>query len=113
MTLFRTTGLFIALGFLGFVAWLSYDSLSEAFGSGPPYYSRTTNMDKWHNPIPGLVMLDGLALLIGAAAVQLYRRRSSEQQALESVPEPDPASDDELPDSDAELGSFDERVGRV
>ncbi len=97
MTIFRTTGLLIALGFVGFVGWLSYDSLNEAYGSGPPYYSRTTNMDKWHNPIPGLVMLDGLALLMGAAAVQLYRRRSSEQRALESVPEPSPTagSDDD------------------
>lgn len=90
MTLFRTTGLFISLCFLGFVSWLSYDSLHEAFGSGPPYYGRTANMDKWHNPIPGLLMLDGLALLMSAAAVQLYRRRRSEQQALSSVPEPDP-----------------------
>ena len=92
MTLFRTTGLFIALCFLAFVSWLSYDSLREAFGSGPPYYSRTTNMDKWQNPIPGLLMLDGLALLMSAAAVQLYRRRRSEQQALSSVPEPEPAA---------------------
>ena len=104
MTLFRTTGLFISLCFLGFVSWLSYDSLREAYGSGPPYYSRTTNMDKWHNPIPGLLMLDGLALLMSAAAVQLYRRRRSEQQALSSVPEPDPAAfteSEDDPDADA------------
>ena len=90
MTLFRTTGLLIALCFFGFVSWLSYDSLREAYGSGPPYYGRTVNMDKWHNPIPGLLMLDGLALLMGAAAVQLYRRRRNERLALESVPEPAP-----------------------
>jgi hypothetical protein len=97
MNLFRTTGLLSALCFFGFVSWLSYDSLREAFGSGPPYYGRTVNMDKWHNPIPGLVMLDGLALLMGAAAVQLYRRRRSERQALESVPEPDPTPPEEPP----------------
>ena len=40
-------------------------SLQEAFGTGPPYYGRTTNMDKWHNPIPFLAVLDlGLAGLI-------------------------------------------------
>ena len=110
MTIFRTTGLLSALGFLAFVSWLSYDSLNDAFGSGPPYYSRTTNMDKWSNPVPGLLMLDGLALLIGAAAVQLYRRRRNEKTALESVPEPDPETD--APDL-AELGPLDESVGRV
>mgnify|MGYP000361348859 CR=1 FL=1 len=66
MTLFRTTGLVSALCFFGFVSWLSYDSLHEAYGSGPPYYGRTVNMDKWQSPIPGLLMLDGLALLMGA-----------------------------------------------
>ena len=71
MTLFRTTGLVSALCFFGFVSWLSYDSLHEAYGSGPPYYGRTVNMDKWHNPIPGLLMLDGLALLMSALAVLL------------------------------------------
>lgn len=94
MTLFRTTGLLSALCFFGFVSWLSYDSLHEAYGSGPPYYGRTVNMDKWHNPIPGLLMLDGLALLMGAAAVQLYRRRRSERLALEAVPEPEPDAAD-------------------
>ena len=97
MNLFRTTGQISALCFLGFVSWPSSDSLREEFGSGPPYYGRTVNMDKWHNPIPGLVMLDGLALLMGAAAVQLYRRRRSERQALESVPEPDPTPPEEPP----------------
>lgn len=27
-------------------AWINFSALSEAYGSGPPYYSRTTNMDK-------------------------------------------------------------------
>jgi hypothetical protein len=101
VTLFRTTGLLIGLLFLGFAGWLSYDSLNEAFGSGPPFYGRTVNMDKWHNPIPGLLMIDGLAVLMCAAAVQMYRRRSSERQALEQVPAPSADVDDydeELPD---------------
>jgi len=101
MTLFRTTGLLSALCFFGFVSWLSYDSLREAYGSGPPYYGRTVNMDKWHNPLPGLLMLDGLALLMGAAAVQLYRRRRRERLALESVPEPELESEPGDSDDDS------------
>lgn len=85
MTLFRTSGLLSALALLGFVAWLNYDALSEAYGSGPPYYSRTTNMDKWNNPVPGLVAIDGLSLLVVAAAVALYRRRKAERAAVEAV----------------------------
>lgn len=78
MKWFRTTGLLSALLLLGFVGWLNYDSLREAFGSGPPYFGRTTNMDKWQNPIPGLLMVDALALLIFAVAVQMFRRRRTE-----------------------------------
>lgn len=85
MTLFRTSGLLSALALLGFVAWLNYDALSEAYGSGPPYFGRTTNMDKWHNPVPGLVAIDGLALLVAAAAVAMYRRRKAERAAVEAV----------------------------
>jgi hypothetical protein len=85
MTLFRSTGLICALAFLGLVAWLNYDALTEAYGSGPPYYSRTTNMDKWHNPLPGLVAIDAIALLVVAAAVAMFRRRGAERAAVEAV----------------------------
>jgi hypothetical protein len=43
-------------------------NLSEAFGSGPPYYGRTTNMDKWSNPLPVLAGVD----LLGVFAVAAY-----------------------------------------
>ena len=85
MTLFRSTGLLAALAFMGFVGWLNYDALSEAYGSGPPYYSRTTNMDKWHNPLPGLLALDGIAILVVAAAVAMFRRRGAERAAVLAV----------------------------
>lgn len=85
MTLFRSMGLLCALAFFGFVAWLNYDALSEAYGSGPPYYSRTTNMDKWHNPLPGLIAIDGIAILVVAAAVAMFRRRIAERAAVEAV----------------------------
>lgn len=85
MTLFRTTGLLSAIALLGFVAWLNYQELHEAYGSGPPYHGRTVNMDKWSDPLPGLLMLDGISLLIGAAAVQMFRRRRAERAAIEEV----------------------------
>jgi hypothetical protein len=42
--------------------WFNYVSLNEAYGSGPPYYSRTTNMDKWVNPLPVLIPLNVVVL---------------------------------------------------
>lgn len=42
------------------VAYINVEALSTAFGEGPPYYGRTTNMDKWTNPIPMLLALDAL-----------------------------------------------------
>ena len=52
--------------------WFNYASLIEAFGSGPPYYSRSTNMDKWSNPLPLLIPLD---IIICTAVYLLLRRR--------------------------------------
>jgi hypothetical protein len=85
MTLFRTTGLLSALALLGFVGWLNYEQLNEAYGSGPPYYNRTVHMEKWSNPLPGLLMIDAVCLLVGAAAVQLFRRRRAERAAVEEI----------------------------
>ena len=47
---------------LSFLAYVNYDAIVGAFGDGPPYYGRTTNMDKWANPIPTLLGVDLLAL---------------------------------------------------
>jgi len=55
------------------LVWLNYTILSEAYGSGPPYYSRSTNMDKWVNPLPVLIPVDALAL--AAVAILFQRRR--------------------------------------
>jgi hypothetical protein len=51
-------------GVIIIAAWLNYAHLAEAFGSGPPYYGRTTNMDKWTNPIPTLMAIDAAAALL-------------------------------------------------
>ena len=45
--------------------WLEY------YSDGPPYYGRTTNMDKWESPVMGLVIADAihLALLVGFGTI--------------------------------------------
>ena len=85
MLRFRATGLVIGLCFFAFLMWFNVDTLREHFGSGPPYFSRTTNMDKWHNPLPGLLALDGIAILVVAAAVAMFRRRGAERAAVLAV----------------------------
>ena len=60
--------------------WLEY------YSDGPPYYGRTTNMDKWESPVMDLVTTDAihLALLVGFATIarRLWR---TEGAARESV----------------------------
>jgi len=41
-----------------FIGYVNVDAFLGAFGDGPPYYGRTTNMDKWENPIPLLAVID-------------------------------------------------------
>ncbi|MDP5008219.1 MAG: hypothetical protein NWQ13_04340 [Glaciimonas sp.] len=54
-----------------FVSYINVDAIIGAFGDGPPYYGRTTNMDKWENPIPLLAVVDILAIVIVGIAVRL------------------------------------------
>ncbi|WP_244827902.1 hypothetical protein [Caballeronia sp. TF1N1] len=51
-------------------------NLYEAFGSGPPYYSLTTNMDKWSSPVPMLALVDAVAIAITAIVLLLLKRGS-------------------------------------
>jgi multisubunit Na+/H+ antiporter MnhC subunit len=88
MTLFRGTGVLVALGLVGLAAYINVQSLVEAYGSGPPYFGRTTNMDKWSSPLPALLMLDALVLLIAVVAILQFLRRKQEHAALSTVPEP-------------------------
>jgi hypothetical protein len=54
----------LAMALLGVVGWINYENLEEAYGSGPPHYGRTTNMDKWSDPRPALLILDAVTLIV-------------------------------------------------
>ena len=67
----------LSVAALCLMVYVNYDNISGAFGSGPPYYDRTTNMDKWQNPLPYLLGLDLIALagivLLSRWALKLWR----------------------------------------
>ena len=50
-------------------------NLIEAYGSGPPYYSRTTNMDKWENPLPILFSIDAIAAAVITLSFLIVNKR--------------------------------------
>ena len=54
---------------------LNWLLLDELYGSGPPYYGRTTNMDKWTSPWPDLAILDAMLLVVVAGLLFYARRR--------------------------------------
>ncbi len=56
------------------VGYVNAAVLLDAYGSGAPYYGRTTNMDKWENPLPWLVVGDLVALGICWGVWRLGRR---------------------------------------
>ncbi|MGF6968311.1 hypothetical protein OKW43_005339 [Paraburkholderia sp. WC7.3g] len=49
-------------------------NLNEAYGSGEPYFSRTTNMDKWSDPLPVLAVVDSVVVVVVAGGFFLWRR---------------------------------------
>ena len=57
--IFYSIGLFILIG----LVFINYAVLMEAYGSGPPYYGRTTNMDKWVSPLPRLAIIDIIGII--------------------------------------------------
>jgi hypothetical protein len=59
---------------LGGLVYLHVAWIGEAYGAGPPYYGRTTNMDKWSDPLPRLLVIDlGALALVGVVARRLRR----------------------------------------
>jgi hypothetical protein len=63
------------LALAGSIIAFNVININEAFGDGPPYYGRTTNMDKWFNPLPVLATVDSLGVLVIAACIYFMRRR--------------------------------------
>ncbi len=79
----RRALLVVALAYGAVLAILDAALLDEAYGSGPPYYGRTTNMDKWDSPAPLLALLNGGALLFGlAVAFVLCRGMGTPRRGL-------------------------------
>lgn len=73
----------LSIALVGCLAWVTYDVALESYGSGPPYYGRTTNMDKWTNPAPGLLAIDlpGLGVAGGLVYLGLRLRRAGGRSA--------------------------------
>ncbi|NML29675.1 hypothetical protein HHL14_02355 [Paraburkholderia sp. G-4-1-8] len=64
----------VLFAFIAAVIVFNAINLNEAYGRGEPYYSRTTNMDKWSDPLPILAAVDGAAVILIAGGVFLWRR---------------------------------------
>jgi hypothetical protein len=56
-----------------------YIILTEAYGSGPPYYGRTENMDKWVNPFPGLIYVNFAGIGFVAFFVWVFKKIDSKR----------------------------------
>ncbi len=63
----------LVLTLLLVVLCLNATNLIDAYGSGSPYYGRTTNMDKWNDPLPWLLPLD--VIVIVAVLALIFRNR--------------------------------------
>jgi hypothetical protein len=70
----------LMLGVLALCLSVDWAICSEAYGAGPPYYGRTTNMDKWQDPMGRLVVVNvtgfGLAAALGFG---LWRLRGAKR----------------------------------
>lgn len=67
----------VAAPLLALGAWINASMITEAYGDGPPYYGRSTNMDKWSDPTRYLIGLDAVLLGAVGAAFWWARRRPS------------------------------------
>ncbi len=70
--------LIVAICLFAFGVYINYINLDEAFGSGSPYYNRTTNMDKWENPIPFLLLIDMVIIVVIAIIAKLVFSKSKD-----------------------------------
>jgi hypothetical protein len=60
----------------GMAIWQCSLALMEAYGSGAPYYSRTTNMDKWASPMPFVMIVLVATIIITLMLWWLSRRNT-------------------------------------
>lgn len=61
----------------GIVAVVAFNgiNLMEAYGGGAPHYARTTNMDKWVDPLPTLYITDSVTVALAAGYLLGTKRR--------------------------------------
>jgi hypothetical protein len=52
------------------------DALVDAYGANPPYYSRSTNMDKWTSPWPPILFVIGSCIVVVAITFWIWRATS-------------------------------------
>jgi len=52
-------------------------SYLEYYGDGPPYFGRTTNMDKWQSPVVELLVMNALGLAWVSLVVYGALRRAN------------------------------------
>jgi hypothetical protein len=74
----RTVRLFVGVSWLvTLVMVIAFNAINliEAYGSGAPYYSRTTNMDKWTNPLPVLGAVDAVTIGLTVVYFRWMRRK--------------------------------------
>ena len=61
---------------------INYYWLIEAYGSGAPYYSGTTNMDKWSNPVPVLFILDISIVILVYLGISYIKKSTNKRSRL-------------------------------
>lgn len=67
--------LWLTLAFTFLILYFNYYVYQVAFGLEEPYYGMTENMDKWTNPFPILLGIDGFTFLLLTTAFWLFYRK--------------------------------------
>ncbi|HKO47313.1 MAG TPA: hypothetical protein VJV79_06300 [Polyangiaceae bacterium] len=79
----RPLSLFAALSIIAVLAVCAlhtHATYLEYYGDGPPYYGRTTNMDKWQDPMLELVVTNTIGLACLASAAYWTHRRAGSRR---------------------------------
>ncbi|MES2615113.1 MAG: hypothetical protein V4591_06845 [Bdellovibrionota bacterium] len=71
----RKVCFFIILLIIVCVIAVNIINLIESYGGGAPYYSRTTNMDKWTNPWPIILIVDTVTVVVLVLCFFLTKKR--------------------------------------